>query len=168
MMMNRRAGFSLVEVALAIMVIAVGLLSVFGLFPHGMESSRRALDETRAAAFAEQTFNSLRVIAESGDWDALTTLYTIPGPEWWEHNYVWVNNPYVLTNIYSNAISKTEKIQEYALRYRLRVTNTASPRVLHVRLDIWPGEFGQSGYYTNSGMPMNGFLYCTELYHWGM
>ena len=104
-MMNRRAGFSLVEVALAIMVIAVGLLSVFGLFPHGMESSRRALDETRAATFAEDTFNSLRVMAQTSDWASLTHRFSIPAPDWWGNTYVWANHPYVLTNIYSNIIS---------------------------------------------------------------
>ncbi len=166
-MMNRRAGFSLVEVALAIMVIAVGLLSVFGLFPHGMESSRRALDETRAATFAEDTFNSLRVMAQTSDWASLTHRFSIPAPDWWGNTYVWANHPYVLTNIYSNIISNTERVREYALRYRLIVTNTASPRILQARLVIWPGEFGQSTYYSN-GMPMNGFLYCTEIYHWGM
>jgi uncharacterized protein (TIGR02598 family) len=49
--------FSLVEVVLAIGVIAFALLAVVGLIPLGIQSSKDATDDTRATAIAQDVFN---------------------------------------------------------------------------------------------------------------
>lgn len=53
-------GFSLVEVALAILVVGLGLLTVFTLFPAGLSMNQKSVDETRAALFAEEVLNGYR------------------------------------------------------------------------------------------------------------
>jgi Tfp pilus assembly protein PilV len=61
--------FSLVEVVLALGVVAVGIVAVIGLLPAGLQSSHSAQDETRAtqiaqtvfAAVASQTFNAVSI-----------------------------------------------------------------------------------------------------------
>jgi prepilin-type N-terminal cleavage/methylation domain-containing protein len=54
------SGFSLVEVALAVAVIAIGLLVVIGLFPQGLQSARDAADNTMSATIVQDLFSYLR------------------------------------------------------------------------------------------------------------
>ncbi len=53
---GRKAGFSLIEVNVAILVIAGGMLSLFTLFPAGLRMSTAAMSDTRQAFFADQFF----------------------------------------------------------------------------------------------------------------
>ena len=58
--MNRRpSGFSLVEVVLALGVLAFSILAIMGIIPAGLNSSRSSQDETRAAQLAQMVFASL-------------------------------------------------------------------------------------------------------------
>jgi prepilin-type N-terminal cleavage/methylation domain-containing protein len=65
-------GFSLIEVTLALMVIGVGILSVFQLFPSGLRSSIDATAETRVGQFADEVLNQIYADAaaetNSVDW----------------------------------------------------------------------------------------------------
>ena len=54
------AGFSLVEVVVALGVIGFALLAILGLFPIGLQSERASGQETRANHLAEQVFSTLR------------------------------------------------------------------------------------------------------------
>jgi uncharacterized protein (TIGR02598 family) len=58
---NRREGFSLVEVTLALAVIAIGLIAIIGLLPHGLQASRDAADNTIAATIAQDIFSEIRI-----------------------------------------------------------------------------------------------------------
>jgi uncharacterized protein (TIGR02598 family) len=53
-------GFSLVEIMLALGVIAIAVLALIGLFPVGFQQSRESQHETRAALLSEQLIESLR------------------------------------------------------------------------------------------------------------
>jgi len=46
---NAGAGFSLVEVVLALGVVAFAIVAILGIVPTGLSSSHGAQDETRAA-----------------------------------------------------------------------------------------------------------------------
>jgi prepilin-type N-terminal cleavage/methylation domain-containing protein len=56
---TREHGFTLVEVTLAILIVGIGLLSVYGLFPSSLRMSKNAIDDTEASFFAEEVFNGL-------------------------------------------------------------------------------------------------------------
>lgn len=63
--MNRRdnrSGFTLVELALAALVIGLGLLLVFGLSRNAHEYATMAEAETRVALFADNVFNGMASI----------------------------------------------------------------------------------------------------------
>lgn len=65
-----RAGFTLVEVALAVLVVGLGLLAIFGLFPSGLRSAEDATADTRSGLFAETLLNGMRGRAMSvTNWD---------------------------------------------------------------------------------------------------
>ena len=58
-----RAGFSLVEVTLALLVVAIGLTATFALFPEGLKATRSAVDDTEIGMFAEYVFTTLDLTA---------------------------------------------------------------------------------------------------------
>lgn len=60
-----RGGFSLVEVCLAILVVGLGLLSVFTLFPSGLRSAEDDTADTRAGLFMDSVMNGMRANALS-------------------------------------------------------------------------------------------------------
>lgn len=53
-------GFTLIEVAIAVLVVAIGVLAVAALFSQGLSSSAKAVGDTHASMFAENVFNGLR------------------------------------------------------------------------------------------------------------
>jgi uncharacterized protein (TIGR02598 family) len=67
---RRAAGFSLVEVALSLGIIAVAFVPLLGLLPLGLDVSRRAIDTTIGAQIAQQ----LRTEAQQTDFSALPAL----------------------------------------------------------------------------------------------
>ena len=64
-MTRNKAGFTLVEIALAILVVAIGVLAIFALLSSGLDNSVRAIDDTHAAMFADNVFNGLRAVSVS-------------------------------------------------------------------------------------------------------
>ena len=58
-----RAGYSLVEVTLALLGGAIGLTATFALFPEGLRATRAAVDDTECAMFAEYVFTTLDLTA---------------------------------------------------------------------------------------------------------
>ncbi|MEM7260703.1 MAG: prepilin-type N-terminal cleavage/methylation domain-containing protein [Planctomycetota bacterium] len=53
---DRQAGFSLLEIIIALGILAVGIASAIALFAAATAAHKRAIDRTHAAAIAEQTF----------------------------------------------------------------------------------------------------------------
>ena len=58
--MNRKSGFTLVELLLALGVVAIGLATLFSLLPGISRFSREIRDKERMQGFAEDVFASLR------------------------------------------------------------------------------------------------------------
>ena len=63
------AGFSLIEVSLAILLIGVGVLTLFSLFPAGLKESQLSLEDTHVGLFADQVLSGIRAKAmEQTNW----------------------------------------------------------------------------------------------------
>jgi len=58
-----KAGFTLMEVAIAVAVVVVGVMSLFALISGGLDSSARAIADTHSAMFANDVFGSLRAVS---------------------------------------------------------------------------------------------------------
>lgn len=58
-----KAGYSLVEVTLALLVVAIGLTATFALFPEGLKATRAAVDDTEISLFADYVFSTLSATA---------------------------------------------------------------------------------------------------------
>lgn len=68
-------GFSLVEVTIAMAIAAIGILSVIGLIPQGMDTMRRATDQAVEGRIHQQILSELQM----ADFDALDTAYVGAG-----------------------------------------------------------------------------------------
>ena len=60
-----RAGFTLMEINIALMIMAFALTSLLALFPIGLQQANYASDDTAAAAFADMVFNGMRANAQT-------------------------------------------------------------------------------------------------------
>ncbi len=61
-------GFSLVEVCLAVLVVGLGLMSIFAMFPTGLAASEAAAADTETGLFAEQVLWGLQSSATEVTW----------------------------------------------------------------------------------------------------
>jgi len=57
---HRSSGFTLIEILLAIGILAIGITAVLSLFMMGARSHRRATDRTRSALLADTLVNQIR------------------------------------------------------------------------------------------------------------
>ena len=64
---RRRGGFTLIEINLAIMLLAVGLLTLISLFPLGLRQADDAYRDAQAALFANYILTGMRRNAEAID-----------------------------------------------------------------------------------------------------
>lgn len=81
--MNNK-GFSLIEVCLALLVVAFCLVVILGFFPSGLRDVEDAISETRTTQFAEYKFaeyraNALVMMTTKAAWDSAATIGSIMG-----------------------------------------------------------------------------------------
>ena len=65
--MTKERGFSLLEVAIAVSILAVGLVGAMRVFPVGLRASYRSEQSSRAAFLVQQTLEQAKLIS----WEAL-------------------------------------------------------------------------------------------------
>ncbi len=66
--MKNKKGFSLVEVLLAMMILSMAVLTVFGLFGSGLQTNDRTIYTTRAAEFAQSVFAVIETAPTNNSW----------------------------------------------------------------------------------------------------
>ncbi len=158
----RRGGFSLVEVALALLVAAVGMMSILTLFPLGMDASKKAIDEGQAALFAEEIFNGFRakLAMTNTPWAGADSLTIgVPAPDMWNngHEILFEANSSG-TNVYEYRYETDMK--DYAVRYVMTVEDHPDVSgIKFFRLTIANGEYGSS--------LSSGLVFYTEMYDTG-
>ena len=150
-------GFTLVEVALSLLVISVGIVVLVGLFPAGLKANKASIDETRMALFAEEVLNGVRAASRDIPWDWLVNdgpFFSLPAPapDIWKpailNNLAIVAGEVRVNNyVFSDAIYDEADITAYALRYRLDFKDVppSLPMVKEVTLQVWNGEEGPLG-----------------------
>lgn len=69
---SRAGGFSLVEVVLAVGIMALGVVTILGLLPHGLEMSRKTANEQAETRIVDNIVGEL----QATDWDSLGGILT--------------------------------------------------------------------------------------------
>jgi len=167
-----KAGFSLVEITLALMVISVGLLAVFGLPGDSLRANTKTLDDTIAASFAESVLDSVF----ASEWTARDYPILMGASDFWDSG----DSSSRIELCRNENDIKTHKylyggIDYYALRYNLLIVEqtrwqagglqpitSSAPRPDTIwralRLRVWIGEFAD----TNDE---NAYEFYTEQYN---
>jgi len=172
----RRAGYSLVEVTLALLVVAIGLTATFALFPEGLRATRTAVDDTECAMFAEYVFTTLDLTAAkvggnfgSGGWTIADTDVFISlmlsrtatqskfqlkeggGTE----VFYWIPDYYGLADgDYASGNFQDFWTSAFTYTLTLKVSTWkgyGSGVTTYALLKVWPGEYSGSG--TPQGAP---------------
>jgi hypothetical protein len=158
-----RAGYSLVEVTLALLVVAIGLTATFALFPEGLKATRAAVNDTEMALFAEYVFTTLDLTAglEGSGWTIQDTdlfksaalaqtgdqgRFQLETGK--QATFYWVPNYYGLGGG-TYAAANFKDFWTSAFTYRLDIINggwkVGSPNapgmVKSAVLQVWPGEY---------------------------
>ena len=169
-----RAGYSLVEVTLALLVVAIGLTATFALFPEGLRAARAAVDDTEIGMFAEYVFTTMDLAAAGpagADWGVIDTdefrslmlsrhvsasnfeLRDGGGVEvfyWYPDYYGLETGDYAaggLQEFWTSAFTYTLDIQlsTWKKNYGSGVTTYGSGVTTYALLKVWPGEYKGTG-----------------------
>ena len=156
-----RAGYSLVEVTLALLVVAIGLTATFALFPEGLKATRAAEDDTEVALVAEYVFTSLDLaaglegsawdIADTGAFYSLALSQDIPSSQFplvagRQAVFYWIPQDYDLGDG-NFAAARDAGFWTSAFTYELTIVNgtwknLGTPGVVKsATLKVWPGEY---------------------------
>ena len=152
-----RGGYSLVEVTLALLVVAIGLTATFALFPDGLAASRAAVDDTEISLFAEYVFTTLDLtaIAKGANWKvsdaAMFKSLALAGTETDDRfrlretsegsyaTFYWVPDTFGLYGTDYDP-SKFDQYWTSAFTYQLGLYDWEDGST-YARLVVWPGEY---------------------------
>jgi len=168
MTLPRRAGFSMVEVALALLILSIGVLTMIGLMSGGLDMSKAAVDYTQTSIFASDVLDSVRHFAVNDTptngtykfWDrlrnsfsmkpvaAVTTATSIFDADTMAQNIR--NNPSAFVNLFYSYQTNVD----FVCRYRLAIEQGKDPvsgavltgnlvdQVAAVKLEVVNGLYG--------------------------
>lgn len=171
MKIGLKQGFSLVEIALALLVIGIGVITVVGLFGSSLDAGKTSRQEMQLANFADMVFGTLDAMdwydipSDYNDYSTNLSVYSAPPYCTWHSNIVVTisnecRNGFSLniTNATHGAILPSLTLQ--SLRYEY-VCEQSSPSLLKkATLHVWAGELGTFD-------PKYGELFYREFYNWG-
>lgn len=153
--MNRakcqRGGFTLIEVALAVLALGLGILVVFSLVPSSLRLASEDRGDTRCGEFVEVAMQGMRANASMiQNWKA------------------WTNQADFATNVLANAVpwgslaaSGTNQFPVGGgwVRYTLTLRNPDGAASHSARLQVSDGQYGPPLNANNSIVAYTEFLY---------
>lgn len=148
------------EIALALLVVAIGVVSIMGLFPAGLQANKRAIDETRVAMFAEDILSGVKTVIEETPWEDVQPELQNSGlptvaPDMFAAGDIKADS--TLRPFKYEYVNSSVSLVENVVRYDLEILPVSVNRY-GITLQVWPNEFGP---------PENGFVFYTEAYYHG-
>jgi len=127
-----RFGFTLIEVSLAVLVVGLGLLTVFSLFPSGLRSAEEGAADTKCGLCADTILNGMQ-----GNAATITN---------WSD---WCNTNRFTADVLSGLSLTTGTVVNWCFpaggvetnRYRL-VIDTSNTNLYSAKLEVWSGMHG--------------------------
>ena len=142
----RRAtrGFSLVEVTLAVAVVAIGLLGVLALFPLGMDAVRQAADATQMMSIGQDNLAYFQQYGVNSNYYSTLPSEVLSSGHGYSTNQnvdgIWYRVDAVVTNAGFSTI--TASGMNMITRVRVGVYRLTTNTVLHTG-----GPLGSTNYY---------------------
>lgn len=148
----KKSGFTLIEVSFAVLIVGLGLLTVFSLFPSGLRMAEVDLADTKCALFSQRVFSGMHANAlamtNAATWTNDTFLVAIAAN-------VLGNNSDVVTTDTTNSFAPNA---DDGVRYALTISNAAP---FKARLLVWYGLYGTL---TNTVPTVNAYTEFYEFY----
>ncbi len=164
-----RRGFTLIEISLALLVISIGVLGAFALFPHGLAEGQMASFETQAGLVGEFILRSYRAVAVTQTWNSINSSLRVrvPGHE----AGIWTGSSTTSEIIPDGTVRElvfaanipaatggTGETIDHAMRYRLVIEDRVPGYLKRLILYLWPGRYGS----TDVNLAR---VYMTEIYN---
>lgn len=107
-----KKAFTLIEVNLAIMVMAVGVMGIISLYAFGYREERQSREDVASASYADAVMGPLvtALTATNVKWSAFRQIADAPGQNGWGHYIQNMNTGKIVSNpesIAQSAYSKT-------------------------------------------------------------
>jgi uncharacterized protein (TIGR02598 family) len=149
--MAGKGGFSLIEVVLALSIVAVGLISIIGLFPQGLTSAKNAVDDSICGMIAQDVIASRKVDIQTG----VSTIGVSPISALWytANGAPLTNNPVSPTNAMFQVLITATPV----IGLPNNINNVESTQVQI----LWPWYSSQT--VTKTPAPPNTNTFCTEI-----
>lgn len=146
---KRQAGFTLIEIMLALLVVTVGILAMTGLLGTSLDTSVKAHEDLDAVSFADMVFNYYH---SSTNWSEIPPdgSWTVPDYNGGDVNLASGQFTCLALPRFGNTEEKT-----YTVSYILHAAQP-EPGIKALTLQVWPG-------YATNGTPRT---FYTELYRW--
>jgi len=152
-----RSGFNLVEMAIALVVVAIGIVSIIGLFPNQLEAVRKTNQRTQMAQLAMSIDNGLRGLGAVGiDYMTPPLSGTLPMPSPANAGGRWIDpvngNPALvklngtkskIQLVDPNVAGMVNQSMWYSVKVASLQPGTTAPNGLigrKVTIDLWPGD----------------------------
>jgi len=159
-----RRGFSLVEVAIALLLVGMGFTALLQMFPHALRASKLTREDTTQTFFANAMFTELRASAAARPWSDWNTPQTVDGIKAPHQNFLKIDNVSLTLN--------TPSIPPLKLRglgvgtYRLLAEMDEGNTIIRVTLWCTPREADKiSDPGKQMELVLSGMSYYTELYY---
>lgn len=152
------------EVNLAILLVALGMLALFGLFPAGLREADMAITDTHTALFADYVLSGIQAnAATNNDWNTWRdiTKFRVQAV-----SNLKADNSTPIVSSSPSVVSSVIPFAGSSLRYVLEIggVDYRSPGIPHVRtvaLWVWSGTRSTSN--VGQFKPLAD-LFCTEVY----
>ncbi len=161
MQMSENRGFSLVEVNLAIMLVALGLLVLFSLFPAGLSQGARAHADTQATLFGGHVLNTIRANAAQMNWAQWSD--SLPAPN--DFVTLLLDDLNVVETGSGNVANAIQFTTGNYVRYMLDISPINGTDLWAVSLWVRGGRYGPSNAETFRNRSK---WFYTELFYSGM
>ena len=137
---QNQLGFTLLEIMLALLVVAVGFVAMTGLLGTSLDTSTKSHEDLAAVSFADMVFNH----CQATDFAAIPTsgALSLPG-----YDGQTIDLELGQTNRFQSA--------QYTMSYFLSIA-PPSATIKELTLQVWPG-------FSANGTPR---VFYTEIYDW--
>lgn len=155
------SGFTLIEVALAVLAIGLGLTAIFALFPAGLQNAADDVADTRAGFFAAGLFAGIRGeaarVTDAATWDAGLNVSVT--------NMTGFNKPIMMDGSINDVKFPPDAIDVPESHIRCRIGVSSVPPSLVGGRPLYAVSLfvcnGQYGFFTTQN------VFYTELYYSG-
>lgn len=147
---KKTTGFTLIEIMLALLVVAIGIVAMTGLLGTALDTSEKSHDDLDAISFADMVFNYYH---STTNWNGIP-----PDGEWTVPDYnggtvdLRTGQPFTCK---IQGFVATNLEEPYTVSYILHATQP-EPDIKALTLQVWPG-------YATNGTPRT---FYTEIYNW--